>query len=148
MKPIHYILTLCAALLFSGCASTGSKINPVTLELAVGVASDAAALVLQKNPKAAPVLRSLSAGLDAVLTKKTLTPEEVKAFVAQITKDANLTPAEQLLIGRAVQRTHGILIGYFGTPDLNIEDPQVRAALERIRTAINDTLALYDVLKA
>lgn len=145
---IQYILTICAVLFFTGCASTGSKINPATLELAVGVASDASALVLQKNPKAAPVLRSLSAGLDAVLTKKTLTPEEVKAFVILITQDANLTPAEQLLIGRAVQRTHGILITYFGTPELNIENPQVRAALERIRTAINDTLALYDVLKA
>lgn len=136
-----------AALCSSGCATTGgTNANAATVELAIGVASDAAALVLQKNPKAIPALRATSAGIGAVLTQGTLTPAQVKAFVDKLGRDAHLSPAERLVIGRAVQRVHGILIVYFATPDLNIGDPRVRSALEKVKQSIDDTLALYEVL--
>lgn len=141
------VLAGLAALFGAGCASTGgAAANPATIELAIGVASDAAALVLQKNPKAVPALRATSAGIGAVLTQGTLTPAQVKAFVDKLGQDADLSPAERLVIGRAVQRVHGILVVYFATPDLNIADPRVRSALEKVKQSIDDTLALYEVL--
>ena len=141
-------LVVSALLFASGCASTGGTpaANQASLELAIGVASDAAALVLQKNPKAVPALRATSAGIGAVLTQGTLTPAQVKAFVDKLGQDADLSPAERLVIGRAVQRVHGILVIYFATPDLNIADPRVRSALEKVKQSIDDTLALYEVL--
>lgn len=142
------ILAITAILIAGTGCTTASKpaANAATIELAIGVASDAAALVLQKNPKATPVLRSVSSGITAVLTESSLTPARVKAFVDVLGKDANLTPAERIVIGRAVQRVHGILIAYFGTPDLNIADPRVRSALEKVKQSIDDTLALAEVL--
>lgn len=139
------LVSLCS----SGCATAlGTNTNAAGLDLAIGVASDAAALVLQKNQKAVPALRAVSAGIGTVLTQGTLTPEQVKAFVDKIGQDADLTPAERLVIGRAVQRVHGILVAYFATPDLNIGDPRVRSALEKVKQSIDDTLALYEVLQA
>jgi hypothetical protein len=147
---LGFILPIVFALSLPGCASTGAKSSPAnqaSLELAIGVASDAAALVLQKNPKAVPALRATSAGIGVVLTQATLTPEQVKAFVDKLGQDADLSPAERLVIGRAVQRVHGILVVYFATPNLNIADPRVRSALEKVKQSIDDTLALYEVLK-
>jgi hypothetical protein len=139
-----YILTLLAAvaLALSGCAT-----GPGQADLIAGIASDGAALVLQKNPQAVPVLRTVSSGIGAVLTQKSLTPEQVKTFVDLISKDANLTSDERFLVGRLVLRVHGALVAKFGTADLNIEDPRVREALTRVKVALDDTLALYDVLK-
>lgn len=150
MKKLLALTLAALALLFSaGCQTAGTSQNSaVTLELAVGVASDAAALVLQKNPKAVPVLRSISAGIDSVLTTESLSPEKVKAFVDQIGKDSSLSPAERLIIGRAIQRVHGVLTVYFNTPDLNIVDPRVRSALTKIKQSIDDTLALHAVLQS
>lgn len=137
-----------SSVLFTGCSTTaGTNTNAATVELAIGVASDAAALVLQKNPKAVPALRAVSVGIGTVLTQSTLTPEQVKAFVDRVGHDADLSPAERLVIGRAVQRVHGILVVYFATPELNIADPRVRSALEKVKHSIDDTLALYDVLR-
>jgi hypothetical protein len=142
MKKYILALLVSVSLAFTGCTST-----PGQADLIAGVASDAAALVLQKNPKAVPTLRAVSAGIDAVLTQNSLTPERVKTFVDLIGKDANLDPDTRFLIGRLVLRTHGALVAKFGTPDLNILDPEVRAALTRVKVALDDTLALYDVLK-
>lgn len=150
MKKLHALIVAALALLvLPACQTTGSgPSSAVQLELAVGVASDAAALVLQKNPKAVPVLRSISAGIDSVLTTESLSPEKVKAFVDKIGKDSNLSPAERLIIGRAIQRVHGVLVVYFNTPDLSISDPRVRAALTKIKQSIDDTLALHAVLES
>lgn len=145
---IGALLAGLASLCTSGCVTTGgTNANAATVELAIGVASDAAALVLQKNQKAVPALRAVSAGIETVLTQGTLTPEQVKAFVDKIGQDADLSPAERLVIGRAVQRVHGILTVCFATPDLNIADPRVRSALEKVKRSIDDTLALNDVLR-
>lgn len=147
MKNILSFIVIVCLLAFTGCATNGGRINSVTLELAVGVASDAAALVLQKNSKAVPAVRTISESIGAVLTTQSLSPQRVKQFVDLVGKDANLNPAERLILGRAVQRVHGILVAHFGTVDLNIQDPKVREALEKIKKGVDDTLALYDVLK-
>jgi hypothetical protein len=142
---IPFLLSL--LLLAPGCSTPGG-LSPATIEIAAAITADAAALVLQKNPKAVPALRSVSAGLALVLTTESLTQAQVTAFVSTLSKDAALSPAEQLLLGRAVQRVHSILTAHFATPDLNIADPRVRAALERIKLGIDDTLALYAALNA
>lgn len=141
---------LLALITLPGCATGGggsnSARNEATLNLAIGVASDAAVLVLQKNPKAIPVLKSVSLGIDTVLTGQSLTPQQVKSFVDALDKGANLTPPERVVIGRAIQRVHELLTGYFGTSTLDVTNPQVRAALVKIQRAIDDTLALNAVL--
>lgn len=142
MKKYILALLLPIVLAFSGCATAPGQLDFIT-----AVASDGAALVLRKNPKAVPTMRTVSAGIGAVLTQNSLTQERVDAFVNLLTKDANLDEDTKFLIGRLVVRTHGALVAKFGTPDLNIQDPEVRAALTRVKVALDDTLALYDVLK-
>lgn len=131
------------ASLFSGCAST-----PGSVDVAVGLASDGAALVLQKNPKAVPALRLVSSGIDTVLSRGSLTPEQLKAFVEVIDKQAKLSPEDRFLIGRLIQRVHEALVVKYGAADIEATSPEVRATLIKIKKAIDDTLALHAVLQS
>jgi hypothetical protein len=149
MKNIRLIsiLSVFVALAFSGCATSGlnAKLDPVTTELVIGAATDGAGLILRRNAKAVPPLRALSAGIGAVLTEDSLTDERVQAFVSKITKDSGLDVEEQFFLERLVVRVHRLLTAKFGTPDLNIKNPAVKADLERLKLAIDEMLAAYDV---
>lgn len=148
----HVLLTLVAfsiGLFLSGCATTSQTVtSQVSVGIAVDLASFAAVEVLEKNPKAVPALRSISAGIDTVITQGSVSPAQVAAFVQKIDKDGSLSPIERLIIGRAIQRVHQALVQSTGVPDLNITNPKVRDALERVKKGIDDTLALYDVVSA
>lgn len=151
MKNIRLvsILTVFIAVAFSGCATTGinAKLDPVTTELLIGVATDGAGFILQKNANAVPPLRALSAGIGAVVTQGSLTDKQVEAFISKITKDSDLTAEEQFFLNRLVIRVHRLLVAKFGTPDLNITNPAVKADLERLKLAIDEMLAAYDARK-
>lgn len=146
------LCVLALALLLSGCVSTGTTPKTAPLVTAsdvddiVDLASAGVVLVLQKNPKAVPVLRTASAGIDTVLTENSLTPERVNAFVRLVSKDVNLSPEERFLVQQLVLTVHKRLVRQFGAPDLNIANPAVRAQLERVKKAIDDTLASYSGL--
>lgn len=139
---------LCASL-FSGCATTGlnAKLDPVTTELVIGIATDGAGLILQRNSNAVPTLRALSVGIGAVVTQSSLTDKQVEVFVSKITKDSALTDDEQFALNRLVIRVHRLLVAKFRTPDLNIGNPAVKADLERLKLALDEMLAAYDARK-
>jgi hypothetical protein len=146
MKKGSFIALLFSAVLAmafsSGCASTPNT------DLLTGILSDAAAIVLTKNQKAVPIVRSLSAGLELALTKEAITPAQIKAFIEQLDQNGNLTTGERLLLGRGIQRTQKRLTAVLGTPDINVKDPRVRGILEEIKRNLDETLALHDALKA
>jgi hypothetical protein len=139
-----------ALLILPACQTAGgnARTSAVGLEVALSTASEVSAFVLQKNPKALPVVVSISEGIGAVLAEESLTSERVGLFVAKVTKNAKLTKEERLYITLSVQKIHGILTAYFGTPDLNISDPKVRAALENVKRRVDAALALHAVLES
>lgn len=138
------IVTVCAVLFVPGCAN----LSPADSELLTGIVSDAAGIVLSKNQKAVPVLKSLSLGIEAALTSGTLPPEKVKAFIETLDKDSRLTPGERLLLARAIQRTQRRLAAVIGSPDVDVTNPKVRSILTEIKRNLDEILELSEAFKA
>lgn len=138
MKNYALLLLSAVALLFTGCASNPNQ--QAAVDLAIGVASDAATIVVRRNPEARAVLSTLSLAIDGALTAGALTQGDVEAFVARIDKNNHLTADDRFLIGSAIRRVHQALVVYGGAPDLNIGDPKIKAALVRVQTALTEIL--------
>lgn len=135
MKKHLFLLFAAFALLLPGCASTPNQ--QAALDLAIDIAIDAAAIVLRRNPEAAPVLQAVSLGIDAILTKGSLTQAQVDDFVAGLDRGKRLKGDDAFIIGRAIKRAHQALVVYGCAPDIDVANPKVREALVRVRDALN-----------
>lgn len=139
MKTFAILILSVCSILFAGCASTPNQ--QAAVDLAIGVGTDAASIVIRRNPAAVVTLRAISLGIDSVLSTGVLSQAQVDAFVAGLDRNNHLTADDRFIIGRAVRRIHQALVVYGGCPDLNIGDPKIRAALERVKAAINEVTA-------
>jgi hypothetical protein len=142
MKKLKLFVVLIASLSLGACASTPAA-QHAQVDLLVGLASDAAAIALIRNPGAVPVLQAISVGIQNVLTGGSLREADVNALVDRIEHSrGTLSDAERVMLRRAVITTHSLLILQTGLADLPTTDPRVKDVLTRLKTAIDDALAV------
>ena len=149
------ILTMFALLSLSACTSVpaGSMPPGTITELAVGTVTDAAILVVEKNPKAKPVLQAISTRLDEILQGRDVTQAGVDLFIQQLDIGANLTPEQRKVMSRAVSRTFTLLTVLTGSSVLNLAEPspgmpsdqadkvrQARAIVQQIKASVDAVL--------
>lgn len=154
-RTMFTITCIALSLLMPACTTVSpGNLPPGTItQLAVGTVTDAAILVVEKNPAAKPILKEISLRLDEILQGKDVTQAGVEAFIAHVDIGGNLTPDQRQVLGRAIGRVFTLLTTLTGTTTLTLAEPgpdmpadqaakvrQVRDIVQQIKASIDATL--------
>jgi hypothetical protein len=130
-----------SALTFTGCASApgGAPIDVVRVEKnATRIVKVAAIYALQTEPGAGAELQRISAGVDTVFGRGSLTPEQLNAFLDEL----KVRPENRLLMAAAITEVYEIITDLTGAKLPDITHPVVVAALNGVKAGIAEALAL------
>jgi len=130
-----------ASVTFTGCVNAPgtSQLDPVKVEENTArLAKIASLAALTTEPGAASELQRISAGVDAVFARGTLTPQQINVFLDEL----KVEPKNRLLMAGLITELYTIFTDLTGQTLPDISHPLAIATLNGLKRGITEALAL------